>query len=87
MKKKLAPIEKMWNEGEKIYDNFASQFGFKFSTPRTNTLELISILNQKKEKELLLREMMNEYISNLSDEQIVVKNKKLYSVSQKLTSI
>ena len=85
--KTITKTEKMWNDGERIYDNFASQFGFKFSTPRTNTLELISILNSKKEKELLLRVMMNEYISNLSDEQIVVKGKKLYSVSQKLTLI
>ena len=83
--KKITKTEKMWNNGERIYDNFASQFGFKFSMPCTNTLELIAILSQKKEGELLLRVMMNEYISNLSDEQIVVKGKKLYSVSQELT--
>lgn len=83
--KQIEQIEKNWNEGERIYDSFASQFGFKYSTPSTYTLGIISILSRKKEKELLLRIMLEEYISNLSDEKIVLKNNKLYSVSDKLT--
>ena len=85
MKIALTKIEEMWNDGVRIYDNFASQFEFIYSTPPTKILELISVLNKKKEKELLLRVMMNEYISNLSDEGIILRNKKLYSVSDKLT--
>jgi len=79
--------EKIWDKGKKLYDNFASQFGLIYATPRTNTLEMFVYLREKKEKELLLREMMSEFLINLSDEKIVVKDHKVYSVSEKLTKI
>ena len=84
MMKKLTVIEKIWNKGEKIYDDFASKFGIKYSTPRTNTLELFFVLKDKGEEELLLREMMTEFLTNLSDEEVVIENHRLYSVSKKL---
>ncbi len=85
---KLTRTEKIWNEGKIIYDNFASQFiGFKYSIPSTQILETIALLSRKKEKELLLRVMMNEFVSNLSDERIVLQNKKLFHISEQLLEI
>lgn len=77
--------EKMWNRGRKIYDNFASGFGLIYVTPRTNALEMFSLLKDKKEEELLLREMMLEFLSNLSEEEIINKDGNLFLVSKKLT--
>lgn len=85
--KKLTETEKMWNVGQKIYDDFANQFEFEFSTPNTTTLELIYLLDKKKHKAELLRVMMEEYLSNLPDDKIIVLNKRIYSVSEMLTQL
>ncbi|OGY41924.1 MAG: hypothetical protein A2Y67_03840 [Candidatus Buchananbacteria bacterium RBG_13_39_9] len=71
MKRKLAKIEKSWDKGEKLYDSFCGMFkGFKVFTPRTNSLKLFALLHEKKENELLLRVMMEEFISNLDDSSV-----------------
>jgi len=44
-------------------------------------------LHQKGETELLLREMMSEFMKNLSDEKVIVKNNKLYCVVDKLEAL
>lgn len=83
--KKLTKTEKIWNDGEVIYDKFCSNFGIeKVATPRTNTLELFYLLRQKGETELLIREMMSEFMSNLTEEKVVVKDKKLYFIEETL---
>ena len=52
-------------EGLRIYDEFASKFGYKiYRTPRTNTLERFAELKAKSRNKMLLREMMEEYLYN-----------------------
>jgi len=71
---------KLQNKGEKIFDKFCKSFlDFTFATPKTSTLELFALLEQKKEYELLIRELMKEFLSNLDNEtDLFVKNGKLY---------
>ena len=79
MKRKLSKTEKEWDKGEKLYDSFCGMFkGFKVTMPKTNTLELIALLHEKKENELLLRVMMEEFTSNLDDCPVFAEKRKLY---------
>lgn len=78
--RKLTKTEQLWNKGEKVYESFCGMFkGIKVSTPRTNTLETIALLHKKKENELLLRVMMQEFITNLDDKSVFSEKGKLYS--------
>lgn len=79
MTRKLEAIEKNWDEGEKIYDSFCGMFkGFKVTTPRTQTLELFALLKKRNQNELLLREMMSEFLGNLDDSSVFAEKGKLY---------
>jgi len=79
MKIKLTKFEKNRNRGQEIYDLFCGMFkGFKVMTPRTNTLELFALLHEKKENELLLKVMMEEFMSNLDDSSVFAEKGKLY---------
>lgn len=79
MTRKLKTIEKSWNKGEKIYDSFCGMFkGFKVTTPRTQTLELFDLLKKRNQNELLLREMMSEFLGNLDDSSVFAEKGKLY---------
>jgi hypothetical protein len=60
--------------GEKIYDNFCKNFGAsEIMTPRISTLIIFSELKRLGESELLLREMMKEFITNLTDKEITLR--------------
>jgi len=77
MKKKTT--KQLCEQGEELYNSFCGMFkGFKISTPRTNTLELFALLDKKKEYEILLREMMYEFMSNLEETVVFVEEGKLY---------
>lgn len=77
--KKLTKTEKLWQKGEKIYDSFCGMFsGFAVATPRTSRLELFVLLKEKKMNELLLRALMEEFISNLDDMEVFAEKGKLY---------
>jgi hypothetical protein len=79
MKRKLKKIEQHWNKGENLYDSFCGMFkGFKVTTPRTSTLELFALLKDRNENELLLREMMKEFVSNIDDVSVFAEKGKLY---------
>lgn len=85
--KELTKTEKIWNSGEEIYHKFCNNFPMSVTTPKTTTLEMFHLLHQKGETELLLREMMSEFMKNLSDEKVIVKNNKLYCVVDKLEAL
>ena len=85
--KELTKTEKIWNSGEEIYHKFCNNFPMSVMTPKTTTLEMFHLLHQKGETELLLREMMSEFMRNLSDEKVIVKNNKLYCVVDKLETL
>jgi len=69
-------IEKVWNEGEKLYEEFCSLFpNVAVCTPRTNTLEVFVELKRRGLNNLLLKEFMNEFLSNLPDGEIWIKIK------------
>ena len=75
----LEKMKRNITKGEKIYEEFAKCFGVKkLSMPRTDTLELFALLEQKGEHALLLREMMKEFISNIDDVEIIVRKGKLF---------
>jgi len=77
--KEVTKTEKTWDKGEKIYDAFCGMFkGFKVLTPRTTTLALFALLEERKENELLLREMMKEFAENLDDSSVFAEKGKLY---------
>ena len=79
MKTKLTKTEKLWEKGERIYDWFCAMFEISaVPTPHTKILELFAVLKEKNQNELLLREMMKEFMSNLNDTEVFVEKGKLY---------
>jgi len=71
--------EKIWNKGEKLYDAFCSKFPpIARANPTTFTLELFALLKEQNEDELLLREMMKEYLCNFEDTDVFVDKGTLY---------
>lgn len=74
--------EKQIEKGVEIYEKFADQFGYKYSNPCTYTAIKFYLLDKKDLKELLLREMMTEFMSNLTDMKIRTENGKLYQVNE-----
>ena len=79
MNKKLTKTEKLWEKGERIYNWFCAMFEVSaVPTPHTKTLELFAVLKKKNQYQLLIREMMKEYISNLQDTEVFVEKGKLY---------
>jgi hypothetical protein len=72
-------MEKNIVKGERTYDSFCGMFkGFRVSTPRTTTLELFALLKERGENEILLRVMMEEFISNLNDVKVFAEKGKLF---------
>ncbi|MDZ4228259.1 MAG: hypothetical protein U1E54_03360 [Candidatus Levybacteria bacterium] len=79
MKKKLTKKEQIWNNGKRIYEWFCAMFEISaVPTPHTKTLELFAVLKKKNQYQLLIREMMKEFISNLNDTEVFVEKGKLY---------
>jgi len=77
-------MEKEIEQGEKLYNKFCSLFkDIPTMTPRTFTLQMFARLNERKLFQLLLREMMKEYMQNLDDEEIVMDKKNIYKVAEK----
>ena len=75
--------EKMWEKGEKLYNAFCNKFpSIPLTTPRTQTLELFVLLSDCKESNLLIREMMKEYLSNIDDIELLVERGRLYYTSK-----
>jgi len=72
-------LNKRLEKGEKLYNSFCKNYAFvRVSTPTTRTLETLALLDEKKEIELLVREMMKEFISNINDIEIYPDNGILY---------
>lgn len=75
--------KKLQIKGERLYDAFlerafnTSRFQIKIQTPRTQTLELFALL-EKKDKYRLVGAMCVEAANNLQNENIYVKNGKLF---------
>ena len=68
--KKLSKTEKMWNKGERLYDDFVKKIGgdIKVSTPRTQALTLFATLSERKMKPRLIAEMCREFANNFDDD-------------------
>ena len=72
------------SRGEYIYNDFCKRVSEEMvSTPSTFTLEMFTILEEKKEYQLLIRELMKEYIKNLPSDEIRLKNGKVYIIEDK----
>ena len=77
-------MEKEIAQGEKLYNKFCSLFkDIPTMTPSTFTCQMFARLNERKLFQLLLREMMKEYMQNLDDEEIVMNKKNIYKVVEK----
>lgn len=74
--------------GEKIYDNFCKEYGdISVVTPRTTTLKIFYLLSKKGYYDLLIREMMKEFLTNIDDYEIVVDNYNVFRVVDKFEII
>lgn len=83
--------EKRWADGEKLYDDFVERlheaYGLtnRVSNPTTFTTEKFALLAKRENlKDLLLTEMMREYLTNFSDFRIVVQKGALYYTNEVL---
>ena len=77
-------MEKEIEQGEKLYNKFCGLFkDIPTMTPNTFTCQMFARLNERGLFQLLLREMMKEYMQNLDDEEIVINKKDIFKVVQK----
>lgn len=68
------------NKGLETYDRFATQFGYPYQTPVDQTLELFALLDEKGLGDILLFEMMQEYLTNYNSFKLRVRNRKIYGL-------
>lgn len=71
--------------GGKLYDDFVEKLADTFphlsahvSNPRTNTCELFALLEKKGMADILMIQMLKEYMSDLNDVKLSVEKGKLY---------
>lgn len=64
-----------------IYDNFCKNYAdIKVATPRTTTLKIFYLLQNRGHYDLLVREMMKEFLTNIDDCEVVVDNYNIFKV-------
>ncbi len=77
-------MDKEIEQGDKLYNKFCGLFkDIPTMIPSTFTLKMFARLNERQLFQLLLREMMKEYMKNLDDEEIVMDKKNIYKVVEK----
>lgn len=82
--------EEKINQGYRVYDRFVNRLlpkGVELTTPRTNTALLFALLQDANEDGLLMREMMQEVISSLPDDEVRVRNGVLYRIQEKYVEL
>lgn len=76
--------EKEMNIGEKLYKNFCKEYAdIPVITPRITTLKIFYLLSKTGHYDLLVREMMKEFLSNIEDSEIVLDKNSIFRVSSK----
>ena len=75
---------KRWNKGEKLYDSFIrklfgrNRMNIAVPNPRTNTLELFAVLDERGEKDLLIGAMCFEIAESIVPESLFAEKGELF---------